>query len=432
MNVMPKRKSNNRGETAEQKLERLMIKIIITEPFFAILLMKLNRREVPEIETAGTDGVELIYNPAWILSLDDDDAHFVLLHEIMHCVANHTSRRGNRDPRLFNIAADHAINLELISYGYKMLKGGLADPQYKGMSAEQIYSKLKNQKEEPEPEGKPSGEAGDTEGDNPKGEGTPSDEPSTPSNQDGEGKGDGKPEQCPDPGKCGGVMDAPVDGPAELAEHESEWQQAVQQAAQIAKAQGKLPGGLERLLAEVLRPVVDWKDTLRDFLTANSKDDYSWAKANRRYIAQDLYLPSMSSEGNMDFFAVAVDTSGSMSDHDMNQFAGEITAICEDLKPPSIEIIYCDAQVGSRQTVTPEDLPLKLRPTGGGGTDFSPVMPELRKLGEEPTCLVFFTDMCCNSFGTAPDCPVLWVVTSDGDKHRKPPFGRVVHMQPRA
>ena len=225
-------------------------------------------------------------------------------------------------------------------------------------------------------------------------------------------------------------MDAPAESPADLAEHEAEWQQAVQQAAQVAKAQGKLPSGLARLLEEVLRPVVDWKDTLRDFLARNSKDDYSWAKANRRFIHQNVYLPSMYSEGDMDFFAVAVDTSGSMSDRDMAQFAGEITSIMEDTKPPKLEVIYCDSSVGSRQTLTEADLPLQLKPVGGGGTSFKPVMDELKKLDDDPTCLVYFSDGYCSSFGDRPECPVLWVITSDGNNEFKPPFGRVVRMTP--
>ena len=226
-------------------------------------------------------------------------------------------------------------------------------------------------------------------------------------------------------------MDAPAkeQGEAELQEHEAQWQQAVQQAAQIAKAQGNLPSGLERLLTEVLKPVVDWRDVLREFMTKDCKDDYSWSKANRRFIHQNVYLPSMHSEGAADFMAVAVDTSGSMSDSDMAQFAGEITAIMEDTKCPLLEVIYCDASVGSRQTFTDHDLPLSLKPTGGGGTDFSPVMDEISKLDDEPSCLVYLTDMYCSSFGKDPGVPVLWVVTSNGDHRRKPPFGRVVHMK---
>ncbi len=396
------------NETAERKLERLMVRIVLTEPFFSILLMRLKRVADSNIPTATTDGVELVYNPDWIMGLPDEHAHFILLHVVMHCVMNHNTRRGNRDPRLWNIAGDHAVNLELVSYGYTMPPGGLCNPQYKGMTAEQIYAKLRNEQQQTQP---PSG-----------GGQCPSD-----GQQQGDGQGE---DSSPDPGGCGAVNDAPVDGPAEQAEHEAGWQQATQQAAQIAKAQGKLPGGMERLLTEILRPVVDWRDVLREFCTLNSKDDYSWSKANRRFIAQNIYLPSQVAEGCMDSFAIAVDTSGSMSATDMAAFAGEITAIMEDLKPPTVEVIYCDAAVSGRQTFTAADLPLTMKPKGGGGTSFAPVMGEINRLDDEPVCLVYFTDMYCSDFGKAPACPVLWVVTSDGDHNRVPPFGRIVHMQP--
>ncbi len=403
-------------ETAEQRIERLMVRIILTEPFFAILLLRLKRVETTAVQTAGTDGEELLYNPAWIMSLKDEHAHFILLHEIMHCVFNHTTRRGNRDPRLWNIAGDHVINLELIGYGYKMPPGGLADNKYEGMTTDQVYAELaREQLQRQQQQQQDSDDDGQQGGQNP---GQPS------------GQQESSAASAPDPGRCGGVGDAPAvaEGPAETAEHEATWQQAVQQAAQIAKSQGKLPAGMERLVAEVLRPVVNWRDVLRDFCTQAARDDYSWSKPNRRFISQRLYLPSQSSDGSMDSFAIAVDTSGSMSDRDMSQFAGEITAIMEDLKPPQVEVIYCDAQVGNRQTFTQEDLPLAMKPTGGGGTSFAPVMAEIAKLDDEPACLVYFTDMYCDDFGKDPGVPVLWIVTSNGDHKRKPPFGRVVHM----
>lgn len=423
--------AKKKTETAEQKLERLMVRVILTEPFFSILLMRLERKADNSIATAGTDGKKLIYNEAWIESLDDSDAHFILLHEIMHCVANHTSRRGNRDHALYNEAADHAINLELTSYGYKMPSEGLADPRFRGMSAEQIYAVLKTEQQQQGQQGQPNNKQGSqSETSGQQAPGSPDNQPG----QQGQGQGRGQDGKCPDPGKCGGVMDAPAteEGEAALQEHEAQWQQAVQQAAQIAKAQGKLPSGLERLLEEVLKPVVDWRDTLREFLTKDSKDDYSWSRPNRRFIHQNVYLPSMHSEGAADFMAIAVDTSGSMSDSDMAQFAGEITAIMEDLKTPMLEVIYCDAQVGSRQTFTQSDLPLQLKPVGGGGTNFKPVMDELKKLDDDPTCLVYFSDGYCSSFGDRPECPVLWVITSDGNNGFKPPFGRAVRMTPQS
>ena len=42
-----------------------------------------------------------------------------------------------------------------------------------------------------------------------------------------------------------------------------------------------------------------------------------------------------------------------------------------------------------------------------------------------PVACVFLTDLCCNDFGTEPDCPVLWVTTMRGDA----PFGEVVKME---
>ena len=56
------------------------------------------------------------------------------------------------------------------------------------------------------------------------------------------------------------------DTPADKAQQEAEWKVRVAQAAQAAKMMGKMSAGLERLVGEILKPKVDWRDVLRKFL----------------------------------------------------------------------------------------------------------------------------------------------------------------------
>jgi predicted metal-dependent peptidase len=118
-----------------------------------------------------------------------------------------------------------------------------------------------------------------------------------------------------------------------------------------------------------------------------------------------------------------VDCSGSIDQHTVNQFAAEINKVKEDLMPARIHVLYFDSEVSHVETYEPDDM-LDIKPHGGGGTDFAPVFNKIVELGIDPVAVVFLTDLCCDSFGTQPDAPVLWVTTETGTA----PFGEVVEM----
>ena len=120
---------------------------------------------------------------------------------------------------------------------------------------------------------------------------------------------------------------------------------------------------------------------------------------------------------------IAVDTSGSIGNKELEQFAGETNAIASEAQPESIRVIYCDAALQGVEEFGPSD-PIQLSPRGGGGTDFVPPFRWVEENGIEPKCLVYLTDLCCDSFPEAPDYPVLWVTESG----RAAPFGETVRI----
>ncbi len=166
----------------------------------------------------------------------------------------------------------------------------------------------------------------------------------------------------------------------------------------------------------------DWRAILREFVAAVAPADYRWSPPNRRYIASGLYLPSVERSG-VGRVVIAVDTSGSIGDEELKQFAGEVSAIAEEAKPEAIHIIYCDAMVQSSQEFRPSE-PICLEPRGGGGTDFRPVFAWVDENHIQPVCLIYLTDLCCYSWPEPPDFPVLWVT----DSRRAAPFGETVRI----
>jgi predicted metal-dependent peptidase len=368
----------------EKRIERLLAKartaLVLEHPFIGNVA--LNLPYVPDytIKTAATNGKNIRYNPHFIDSLNDEERKFLVAHECLHPMLEHTFRRGERNHRVWNQAADYVINklLDDEKIG-KMPQGGLLDNNIHNAgngTTEGIYNIL------PQP---------DDDGNN--GHGDPLDD-------------------CNDGG----------DTPADKAQQEAEWKVRVAQAAQAAKMMGKMSAGLERLVGEILKPKVDWRDVLRKFLEKCKSDQRTWSKFNRRFLAQGIYLPSVSGE-SLGEIAFAVDCSGSITQEVIDQFAAEILSAKEDGNPTKIHVVYFDSEVSHYESYGRDD-DLDIKPHGGGGTAFSPVFAYFAEHDINPVACVFLTDLCCNDFGDQPDYPVLWVSTDEGTA----PFGEVVLM----
>lgn len=177
-----------------------------------------------------------------------------------------------------------------------------------------------------------------------------------------------------------------------------------------------------RLVGEILASKVDWRTVLQRFLTRAKTDVRTFARFSRRFIAQGLYLPSISGE-SMGEIVIAVDCSGSIDSTTLDQFAGEIQAIKDGLNPARVHVVYFDSDVCHYEQYGQDDM-LNIQPHGGGGTAFSPVFRYIDKLNVEPVACVFLTDLECSDFGSEPGYPVLWV--SNGSN--KAPWGEVVMM----
>ena len=133
-------------------------------------------------------------------------------------------------------------------------------------------------------------------------------------------------------------------------------------------------------------------------------------------------MPSVERRG-LGEIVIAVDTSGSIGRIELEQFAGEISAISQEAQPEAIHVVYCDAAVQSAQQFGPSEA-VRLEPKGGGGTDFRPAFEWVAENDIAPVCLIYLTDLCCDSYPEAPEYPVLWVT----DSRRNAPFGETLRI----
>lgn len=355
-------------------LVKARTRMLFKDFFFGRLALYLRLVEEPGIPTLAVDGEHIFYNPEFVKSLSDELRTSAIIHEIGHCIFDHTGRRNGRDPKGWNCAGDFAINLVIQDAGYKLGKDWLVDEKYRGWSAEKIYDDLKQ--------------------------------------NGGKGKGEAL---------CD-IRQKHVPNSPEQTQATLRWQTQVQQVAIEAKRAGKLNASLERLIGEVTKAKVPWRDVLRKFLMAHSANDYTWLQPNRKFVANGLYLPRMWTEA-LGHIAVIVDTSGSIGGKEFDAFMGEIQGIVDMTNPERVTVIMADAAVGSVQTFGQGELiAATLKGVGGGGTDFRPALDLLAK--DPPVAAVYLTDLY-GPCGEPQPYPVLWCCTTN----QVAPWGETIEME---
>lgn len=379
--------------TLISKIDKAKSSLILDQPFFASILLAMPITEDSSIPTMSTDGDSIKFNPEFTEKLTLNETIFVLAHEVLHCVFDHMGRRGSRTPNRWNQAADYVINELLVAEKIgAMPVGALLNPSLTKRgenTAEGVYKFIP---------------------------------------EENEGK---KPGDKPGPDGFGPALDDVKDsGPDKATREEKESQRKVKivQARNVAKSYGKLSAGIDRLVSDLVKPQVDWREVLRNFVSQRAKVESTWAKPKRRFLAEDFYLPSLSGQ-KLGKLVVAVDCSDSVNESLLAEFATEINAIREDLKPSALDVVYFDSRVCKVDSIQ-EDQDLKIIPVGGGGTAFSPVFEFVDSMSEQPEAVVFLTDLVCNDFGPKPSYPVLWAVLGGlSNGYDSTPFGEIVEVK---
>lgn len=317
----------------DQVLDDLKMRFVLNRDmiFYTTVMYSLELELSDEIPTACTNGKYIKFNPTFLGSLNPKEQEFLLAHEIMHVALEHMFRIGDRDIENWNIANDHVINLELLDLNMQMPEGGDADPQYTGMSSEEVYPLL----------------------------------PPAPENF---------------------VSDV-IPNPSDDAREEVKdiLIQAVQQA-RMQKQAGAVPESIQRKVDEWLNPVLPWFTILQKYMSAHAREDYSWSKKN--LLIRDRYLPSLYSEqvGPIHFF---IDGSCSVSDEMFSLQVNQIKWIKKNLNPSEIRIIVFNTRIVDT-FVFNEHEAINVDFSARGGTDIRDIVTYMEKHKAEAN--IIFTD----------------------------------------
>jgi len=390
--------------TAGQRLQKTTMDIMGMDEFIALsgVLMIGKKSVVDGLPTACTNGKDEMYGKDFVESLNDPELRFLMLHECYHKMYRHltTWEHLHKDnAQLANMAMDYVINVKLFDtdanrHGWiKMPECGLLDEQYRGMDVAQVYKKLK---QNPPPSG-----GGGGQGDG------------------GAGSGQGMDEH-----DWANAQEMTAEERDALAR---EIDEAIRQGAAVA---GKLGSGGDRLLSEVLQTKQDWRELLREFVTSTTagKDFSTYRKVNRRFVGMDLLMPGSISEAVGDI-VVAIDTSGSIGEVELAHFMGEVTGICEQVRPSRVHVMYWDTEVARHEVYLQDELDNLIKstkPAGGGGTMVECVPEYIRDKSLNVECVVVLTDgYLGGSWGTWP-VPVLWAI--NGNKRATANVGVTIHI----
>jgi predicted metal-dependent peptidase len=392
------------SETLPQPILQARIRLMLQEPYLASASARfplINAAESEWCETMATDGYYIYVNPSFCETLSLDETAFVFAHEVMHCVLGHIDRRGTRQPEQWNHAIDYATNLMLVELGLKMPKVGLLDRNYRGMTAEDIYDRLSEAAKESE-----------------KNDGS------------GTGPGEGK-------GQAWDIHLAPDDlrGQAVRAKEFPSAEERKRLRISITKGmesklRGVAPGLFDSEIKQARGGNVPWRALVARFFTGLRQDDYRMFPPNKKHLWRGIYLPSIGTPGPS-HIAVAVDTSGSMSDEVLGEILGEIDKL-RSVTNCRLTLIQCDAQVHKVEDfeATDETQFERYQFYGRGGTAFEPVFDWIAQKATQSffqlDALIYLTDGFGSFPPKPPSYPLLWIMT----EHSMPnvPFGEVIRL----
>lgn len=370
----------------ERQVSAAILRLRDHSPFFATLALFARMIPTLTLDTAATDGRDVYINPSFWGGLTRDERLGVMAHEVLHAALLHVPRRGERDPLLWNLAADVVVNGVILGQpGFTLPKGHVRNRELEHLSVEEVYHKLQT---EPDLRAQLRLAFADLL------------------------------EEATRDGKS-------IDQAA--AELEQHWRQALQQARVLSDmvGQGKMPAGLDREMAHLNPSRLDWRSYLWRFLVQTPTNFESF---DRRFVGQGLYLDALAGEKLRAF--VAVDTSGSIDRKCMGEFLSEVLAILGAYPHLEAALYYVDAACyGPYELTVDTRLP---KPKGGGGTDFRPFFEIVERELDAfaPGVCIYLTD----GYGTFPDhapqIPTLWVLSPGGISEKVVPFGEAIRLIP--
>lgn len=416
--------SLNKLLTPTQRIQRIH-SWMMSSPTWAwiaavCMVGKVKIEELPT-RTAGTDGVDVYYDPRFMADCNEKQLRFVVIHENMHKALMHMVIHQNlvrfyertfglkQARMLVNVAQDFGINRDIMKHGGDKVEmppvPACYDEKYDDDSiwdTSAIAADIAKNAKKGGGGGK--GGKGGSGGDKDDGAGgIPDSFDDHQWDDDGDGDGQGK-------AKAAKTKE-------QIEQIKGQIEDALRQGQALSR---KLSGSTPRSVEALLEPAVRWQDVLRQFLTERIKgrDNVTYKRPNRRFMSAGVYMPTTYSE-TVDIIGVYVDTSGSIGPAELQEVLSELKGLFESVRPAEVHIAYWDTDVAAFEKYEGEAVASIIettKPAGGGGTQPSCVPAYYEKHGiKKPTIAVWMSDgFVGGDWAESLGVPAFWVIASNG------------------
>lgn len=381
----------------DNRISDCLSKVILYFSYLGYITSEWGIKENRNIPTIGTNYKELHYNPEFVNVLTNDELCGVIIHEVMHCLFLHPTEiskveKSGKNIEMWTIAEeivtnaavkdfikDFSASISLPGAPYSPLQGTkppentsiyFYDPIGHSHTVEEVYNKLIKSKKVSIP-------------------------------------------------KTAILYDDVL--PSNDKESTvSATETAIAVLTKMSTRRGDMPDALNRHLKKLISSKIPWQRILANFVAGikAGMDTLRWEHPDWKR-QSDILMPGTVSM-DIENVIVAVDTSGSINEEQLLEFASGIAKLT--VYVPEITIITTDAVVHEKIKIkSARELITKIKFEGGGGTNFEEIFSKVKKT----KCLIFFTDGYATFPERKPPYPVLWVLTS---QHSAPPFGKVAYL----
>ena len=394
---------NTRKEIFERPFSKMMSNPDYANlSFYSFIIAKMNVQVTDKVPTAGVAWknrkYNLYINPEFFGTLSDDEKIGVLIHESLHVMLKHNFRQGERDQRLFNIAAEIALN-QLINRPAKLPEGAMFPETFdfkENLTAEQYYELLKQEQQKQEQEKQQAEENG----------------------EEWNGPSDGKPDLT---GSDEMTIDCHDGWGDEMSEDESELARSIMENAikdAIEKSRGNVPGNLEELLdLWTKKAKISWKKVLKRILSSKKGSKIGTIKRRDRRQPNRKDLKGKKTFYDTPTVVVGIDTSGSMDDSDILKGLAEIKEVCK-VTHSDLKLIQIDTEIKEIEDFSEKTK--KFNRKGFGGTYMGECPKYIQENKISCDCLIMISDMYIEDVVSDENWnkfkkPVIWLSTS-GEK----------------
>lgn len=409
-------------------------------PYFGTAILRMPLVESDEVDTFAVTRHGVIYwSPRFAERTPVRELAGVLVHEWLHVLFEHFERLGNRNPRLWNIATDLAINYIVELGTLKLPASALRASEFQfppDLSAEEYYALLVKLQQEQQGEAPPDGPVDEGGG------GPPGEPPRRKPRRDSRGRvlvddigrdpsevasgwcgsGAGRPlpkEPVPD-------ENTPTLTPDERVMQQRAFASAMKQALERQQQAGRAPAWMQRWIEEMLRPPrVNWRKRLATLVRyavqwrpGVVKRTYQTLSRRQAGLGYGPGTPRLAGYRRpVPTIALVIDTSGSMSEGELRLAVEEAAGILRAVSG-TILFLAVDCKADKVHSVSNvQELVRHL--VGGGGTDFGVAFDVLDKHVPRPEVVIYATD----GQGPAPAAPprdmrVIWLLVG---KHATQP-----------